>query len=157
MLKPRLETTEVDGVLVAEFWDCLRLDPGPVSRLRDLIESRLREGPSSSARPDLVIDLSGVDFAGSSVLGAFVGVRRACQARGGRVVFCRVDPNVREVFRATNLDTLFRFTDDRASALALLHEKTAADPTTDIATEPRTPPTPAAPSRGPLAGRRRSE
>ena len=27
MLKPALETHNVDGILVGEFWDCLRLDP----------------------------------------------------------------------------------------------------------------------------------
>ena len=27
MLKPSLETHNVDGILVAEFWECLRLDP----------------------------------------------------------------------------------------------------------------------------------
>ena len=28
MLKPRVQTQRENGVLVAEFWDCLRLDLG---------------------------------------------------------------------------------------------------------------------------------
>jgi anti-anti-sigma factor len=150
MLKPRLETREIDGILVAEFWDCLRLDSDPVNRLRNEVDARLR----TPARPDLVVDLSGVDFAGSSVLGIFVGIRRAFQARKGRVVFCRVEANVREVFRASNLEALFRFADDRAEAMAILNGQAPAR-------EPVDPDSSGSPSggtrRGPLSGRGRPD
>ena len=34
MLKPTVEVRNEGGVLVAEFWDCLRLDPAPVRDIR---------------------------------------------------------------------------------------------------------------------------
>ena len=63
MLKPMVEVRNEGGVLVAEFWDCLRLDPNPVRDLRQHYEAHLR----SKGKPDLVVDLNGVVFAGSAV------------------------------------------------------------------------------------------
>ena len=54
MLKPRIEVHNVNGVFVAEFWDCLRLDPGAVQEVRGHYEQHLRGG----GRPELVIDPS---------------------------------------------------------------------------------------------------
>jgi anti-anti-sigma factor len=113
MLKPSLETREVDGILVAEFWDCFRLDPTPVQELRTLYESRSK----AHGRPEVVVDLSGVGFAGSAALGNFVALQRPVRQNGGRIVFCNVDPTVFEVFRASKLDSLFEFAADRPAAL----------------------------------------
>ena len=52
MLKPSVQIHNMDGILVAEFWDCLRLDPAPVQDLRKHVEAHLqkpRVGPSWSS------------------------------------------------------------------------------------------------------------
>jgi anti-anti-sigma factor len=156
MLKPSIETHNVDGVLVAEFWDSLRLDPAPVQDLRNHYEAHLK----SQGRPDLVIDLSGVGFAGSAALGNFVALQRLVRSKGGRIVFCEVDPTVTEVFRASHLESLFEFVADRQAALRAI--ATGLPPGTgDAAASPagpsrsEQPPKPARPSPGPL--RRRSQ
>ena len=33
MLKPSVQVYEHEGILIAEFWDCWRLDPAPVQDL----------------------------------------------------------------------------------------------------------------------------
>ena len=117
MLKPSVQVREEDGVLTAEFWDCLRLDPNPVADLRNAFdEYRKRTG-----RAEVVVDLNGVAFAGSAALGGFLAMKRA----GARVVFCNVDPTVREVFRVSHLDPLFAFAVDKPSALT--HARTPRD------------------------------
>jgi anti-anti-sigma factor len=116
MLKPRVEVQDVNGVMVAEFWDCLRLDSGAVQDLRSKFEARLRNG----GRAELIVDLLGVGFAGSASLGHFVALHRIARAKGGRLVFCNVDPTVFEVFRVSKLDGLYDFVSDRAAALALV-------------------------------------
>ncbi len=116
MLKPTVEVREESGVLVAEFWDCLRLDPAPVQDLRKRYEEHLKR----SGRPGLVVDLNGVTFAGSAALGGFLAIQRLNRPYGGRLIFCHVDPNVFEVFRVSKLDPLFTFVKDKAEALALL-------------------------------------
>jgi anti-anti-sigma factor len=116
MLKPTVEVRNEGGVLVAEFWDCLRLDPAPVRDLRQHYENHIR----SRGKPDLVVDLNGVMFAGSAALGGFLALQRLARQHGGRVVFCEVDENVHEVFRISKLTPLFAFVDDRPAALAYL-------------------------------------
>src|SRR5437762_6344156 len=100
MLKPSVQIRDKDGIILAEFWDCLRLDPAPVQELRSRYEAHLRK----KGRPEVVIDLSGVSFAGSAALGNFVALHRDARKHGGRLIFCNVDPTVREVFRASKLE-----------------------------------------------------
>jgi anti-anti-sigma factor len=156
MLKPSLEKHNVDGFLVAEFWDCLRLDPAPVQDLRAAYEAHLKNG----GRPELVVDLSGVGFAGSAALGNFVAIHRLARQRAGRVILCNVDPTVREVLRASKLDVLFEFAGDRAAALASAKEAAPANGTDQKsvaergATPPEKPPLASRPMHAPL--RRRS-
>ena len=94
---------------------------------------------------DLVIDLSGVGFAGSATLGGFLGLRKLAQGKGGRIVFCNVEANVFEVFRVSKLEPLFLFAADRDAAL-----KRLADPIN----EETVPPQPSKPPATPGALRR---
>ena len=114
MLKPMVQVHNLDGVLVAEFWDCLRLVPAPIQDLRKHYESHVR----SHGRPDLIVDLSGVGLAGSAALGYFVTLQKLIRQHGGRVLFCNVDPHVHESFRVSRLVSLFVFFPDRDAALA---------------------------------------
>ena len=148
MLNPSVQVGEVSGIFVAEFWDCLRLDPAPVQVLRKRFDEHLASG----GRSDLVVDLLGVGFAGSAALGGFVALQRVARAKGGRMVFCNVDPTVFEVFRVSRLDSLYTFADDRATALAELSRPTPVEgdpvgPDASVAIKPKLASRPAAPSR----------
>lgn len=116
MLKPSVRMQTVAGVPVADFWDCLRLDPAPVNELKQWLDRHLASG----GQPDLVIDLAGVDFAGSAALGSFVALQRVCREAGGTFLFCRVEPSVRDVFRLSRLEPLFRFAPDVDDAVSLV-------------------------------------
>lgn len=156
MLKPAVQTHDIGGLLVAEFWDCLRLDPAPVLQLRNLYEAHVRKG----GRPDLVVDLSGVGYAGSAALGNFVALHRVVRPNGGRIVFCNVDPTVAEVFRASKLESLFEFYPDREAACRAVSEKPAGEagarkPGGLTATAGDKPPAPVRSAGAPL--RRRSQ
>jgi len=61
-------------------------------------------------------------FAGSASLGGFLTLRKLSLPKGGRIVFCNVDPNVNEVFRVSQIASLFAFVADVPAALALLAE-----------------------------------
>jgi anti-anti-sigma factor len=124
MLKPAVQTHDIGGILVAEFWDCFRLDPAPVLQLRNHYEAHVRK----AGRPDLVVDLSGVGYAGSAALGNFVALHRIVRPNGGRIVFCNVDPTVAEVFRASKLESLFEFVTDRDAACRAVNERPAGAP-----------------------------
>jgi anti-anti-sigma factor len=141
MLKPSLETHNIDGILVAEFWDCFRLDPAPVQDLRAAYEAHLK----NRGRPDVVVDLSGVGFAGSAALGNFVAIHRQTKQHSGHLVLCNVDPTVREVLRASKLDALFEFAGDRAGAILKIKETPSPTATNQTAV-PQAGPSPEKPS-----------
>ena len=144
MLKPTVQVHNFGGFLVAEFWDCLRLDPAPVQKLRELYEAHLATG----GRPEVVADLLGVGFAGSSSLGHFMALHRTARQKGGRLIFCNVDPTVFEVFRASKLDPLFEFAPDREKALVLA-DRPAPRPDETVSAGPATArPAPAPKSAG---------
>src|SRR5262245_63081670 len=131
MLKPTVQTHNQDGILIAEFWDCWRLDPAPVQELRTRYDGHLR----SRGRPEIVIDLSGVGFAGSAALGNFVALHRVARQNEGRLIFCNVEPTVSEVFRASKLEPLFEFVADRTAALnSIAQGPTKNSPDTKIPT-----------------------
>ena len=138
MLNPSVQVSQENGIFVAEFWDCLRLDPAPVLVLRREFDAHLARG----GRADLVIDLLGVGFAGSAALGGFVALQRVARAKGGRMVFCNVDPTVYEVFRVSRLDSLYTFAGDRAEALAVLAQPTALATGDGPSSGTETPPMP---------------
>jgi anti-anti-sigma factor len=150
MLKPSVEIHNMDGLLVAEFWDCLRLDPAPVQELRKHYEAHLQ----GRGRPELVVDLSGVGFAGSAALGNFVALHRIVRQNGGRIVFCNVDPTVAEVFRASKLESLFGFEPDREAAIRAIREPRSSE--AGDSESPRPAQRPAAPPPGLSRLRRRN-
>jgi anti-anti-sigma factor len=141
MLKPTVEVRREEHALVAEFWDCLRLDPAPVKELRSKYEAHLQ----ANGRPTLVIDLNGVAFAGSASLGLFVTLQKLVRQRGGHVVFCNVDPSVYEVFRISKLAPMFVFVADRPTALAKAAGFDDTDPAAGSVPPPKPGPPPAEP------------
>ena len=42
MLRPTVQVHNENGLMVAEFWDCLRLDPGAVQDLRVKYEAHVK-------------------------------------------------------------------------------------------------------------------
>lgn len=120
MFGPRVAALDGGYALLAEFWDCHRLDTKPVSDLRKALESYLARG----GVPVLLVDLSGVGFAGSAVLGGFVGMRKL----GVRVIFYNVEPAVREIFAMTQLERFFQFAADRDAARALIDQASPGQP-----------------------------
>ncbi len=56
--------------------------------------------------PDLVLDLSLVEFLSSMALARFVALDRAARAAGGRLTLLNVRPLVRQVLAVTRLDTV---------------------------------------------------
>lgn len=155
MLNPSVEVRNEGGVLVAEFWDCLRLDPAPVRELRTHYEAHVK----AKGRPDVVVDLNGIAFAGSASLGGFLALHRLTLQHKGKVIFCNVDEDVFEVFRISKLAPIFAFVKDRAAAFELI-DRPAEAPSVSEASGPSsvTPPPPAVPRPdGPLKRNRKAD
>lgn len=67
--------------------------------------------------PDVVVDLTGVDFLDSAGVGVLVGLFKNSRLRGGRARFCGMTPGVRSVLELIRLDRIFEIYDDVETAV----------------------------------------
>jgi anti-sigma B factor antagonist len=67
--------------------------------------------------PDVVVDLSGVEFLDSAGVGVLVGLFRNSRVHGGRARFCGLTPGVRSVLELIQLDRIFELYDDVETAI----------------------------------------
>lgn len=66
--------------------------------------------------PQVIFDLSEVDYFGSVFLSLLLRTERVVRRRGGEMVLCGVSTRARELLRITNLDTIWAIYDTRAEA-----------------------------------------
>lgn len=67
--------------------------------------------------PDVVVDLTGVDFLDSAGVGVLVGLFKHARLRGGRARFCGLTPGVRSVLELIQLDRIFEIYGDVEAAV----------------------------------------
>src|SRR3989338_2153265 len=68
----------------------------------------------------VVFDFSRVKFFSSQVLGLLIDIRSKLKLRNCEVAISAIDPRLYRVFKITNLDKIFRFFPDSASAVAAM-------------------------------------
>lgn len=67
-----------------------------------------------------VLDLAGVQYLGSAMLGMIVNVRQRVKSAGGRLVLCGMSPRLLEIFRTCSMERLFTISKTRPDALKVL-------------------------------------
>jgi anti-anti-sigma factor len=67
--------------------------------------------------PKWVLDLSGVPYCGSAMLGLMVNLRQRIKGGGGSLVLCGMSPVLIDIFRTCSLERIFVITRDRAAAI----------------------------------------
>jgi anti-anti-sigma factor len=67
-----------------------------------------------------VVDLSQVEYMGSSMLGLFVNMRERIRSGGGTLILCSMSPPLLRIFRTCCLERLFTIVKTRPDALAML-------------------------------------
>lgn len=69
------------------------------------------------AVPDVIVDLTGVDFVDSAGVGVLVGLFKNARLLGGRARFCGLTQGVRSVLELIQLDRIFEIYDDVEAAV----------------------------------------
>jgi anti-anti-sigma factor len=64
-----------------------------------------------------VVDVSSVDYMGSSVLGLMINIRQQIKSGGGKLMLAGLSPQLRDIFRTCCLETLFNISKTRADAI----------------------------------------
>ncbi len=81
---------------------------------------------SRQKEQDVVIDFSDVEIVTSSSIAKLLKLRKAIHDNQRKLVFCCVQPQTKNIFLVTGLDTVFTFVEDQFVALAGLQMAQAA-------------------------------
>lgn len=73
-----------------------------------------------NSSPNIVVDMSDVEYIDSSGLGTLVGGLKRSSEKGGKIAVVCVAGQIRKVFEITGLEKVFPIFDDEAEALAAI-------------------------------------
>ena len=109
----RLEVEDIGDVTVVSFTDRKILDEQNIQVIGEQLFSLVDE----LGRKKLLLNFGNVEYMSSAALGKLITLNKKVQAVGGRLVLCKIDPQIREVFEITKLDKLFTIRGDEQEAL----------------------------------------
>lgn len=112
--KPRMQTTvQGDNVAVVTILESRILDESNIQDIgRELIELVTKR-----YMVKMVIDMVNVRYLSSAVLRQFIALYKTIQQEKGDLKLCNVHPEVREVFKITQLDKMIEIKDDLETAI----------------------------------------
>jgi len=115
--RPRLRVRTVERTAVVRFEDAeILFEEGAVHAVgRELHRLIEEEGHTR-----LVVDLAGVRYLSSDVLGILAGLQKEVDPLRGSIVLCGLDQLLRDMLRITRLDRVFDVCGDEAEALGLM-------------------------------------
>ena len=79
------------------------LDSGEFDKLNESVLAVI----SQRASGGWVVDLSAIEYAGSSVLGLLVNIRQRVRQSGGRLVICGLSTLLVQIFHTCSLERMF--------------------------------------------------
>ena len=80
------------------------------------LEQALQAALAGVTPPRCVLDLAGLTFTSSAGLRVFLALAKRIKTAGGRLVFCAVQPAVREVFEVSGFTQILTLVPDLAAA-----------------------------------------
>lgn len=107
-----------DGVLT------IVLEPSAESLSWGAIEAQtneLTDALTKQSAPKVLLDLAKLRYCGSSLVAIFLRIKKAVCHHGGTWAICNVTPPVADVFRRTQLDTIWPIYASREDAYASLY------------------------------------
>jgi anti-anti-sigma factor len=86
----------------------------------DVLNESMLKSVSGKASDRWVLDLSGVNYMGSSVLGLMINVRQQIKSGGGQLALCGLSTPLMRIFHTCCLERLFIIMRSRQDALRAL-------------------------------------
>lgn len=114
-----IELRRDTGVLVVSFRDRKILDESVVRALSDEVNGVIE----ANDNPRIVYDFSAVDHFSSALLGALISFSRKAELKGGASVIAAINPQLRDVFKITQLDKYWRIFTTVAEAVRDLSDR----------------------------------
>jgi len=98
----------------------LRLPESMDSNEFDRINEQVLEIFEAHDKSYWVLDVTGLNYMGSSVLGLFVNMRQRVMKAQGQLILCGLSPQLLRIFRTCCMERLFKITKTRADALRFI-------------------------------------
>ncbi|MBI1813128.1 STAS domain-containing protein [Candidatus Peregrinibacteria bacterium] len=108
----RLEVDDIGDVTIVSFTDRDILDEHNIQVIGDQLY-----GPVEEGRKKLLLNFGNVEYMASMALAKLITLQKIVQDAGGKLVLCNLDPEIREVFEITRLDTMFAIRGDEQDGL----------------------------------------
>ena len=106
----------IDGVMIVVLVGS-QLDTGTA------VEFKCAITPVLDVYPQMVFDLSQLEFIDSSGLETFLSCLRHVQTRGGDLKLCGLSPQVRMLFELVRMHRMFHIFDTREAAIAAFQSR----------------------------------
>lgn len=88
----------------------------------DQLNEQLLSAFDAHAGGRWVLDVSGVAYMGSAVLGLLVNIRQRALQSGGQLVLCGLSPGLLRIFRTCCMERLFEIRRNREDAIKTFRE-----------------------------------
>src|SRR5437868_2688991 len=108
-----LQSEEVGNAIVVTFTDRELLDELRIQKLGE----QLLWLAAGVERRHLVVNLGGVERLSTMMLGRLIALHNKLKSLGGRLILCRIDPRIYEIFRIFNLRRLMPIYKEEEEAL----------------------------------------
>ncbi len=108
----RIETSEVRGVTIVNFIDRKILEAAHIQELGEELQHLV----DHDGNKDLLLDFNSVEFLSSAALNKLIILDKKVKGKTGKLKFCNLMPEIREVFVITRLNQLFDIVDTREKA-----------------------------------------
>jgi anti-anti-sigma factor len=108
-----LQSEQVGNAIVVTFTDPELLDELRIQRIGERL---LRMAARLGGR-HVVVNLSGVERLSTMMLGKLITLHKMLRSIGGRLIICRIDPSIYEIFRIFNLRRLIPIYAEEEEAL----------------------------------------
>jgi anti-anti-sigma factor len=117
--KPKMQTIVQGDIAIVTILESRILDENNINE----IGKALMELVTKQYMVKMIIDMGEVKYLSSAVLRQFIALYKAIKNEKGDLKMCRVNPEVREVFKITQLDKMIEIKDDLESAVNAFKKK----------------------------------
>jgi anti-anti-sigma factor len=111
--KPKMQTVVQGDIAIVTILESRILDENNINE----IGKALMELVTKQYMIKMIIDMGEVKYLSSAVLRQFIALYKAIKTEKGDLKMCRVNPEVREVFKITQLDKMIEIKDDLETAV----------------------------------------
>jgi anti-anti-sigma factor len=114
-----LETISSGDILTVTFTQEKIVDAEVIRNMQEELVAIL----GKAEEPNIVLDFGLVQFLSSAALGMLIRANKKCKETEANLILCDIAPNIREVFKITTLDKVFKICKDLDEAERTIKKK----------------------------------